>query len=148
MAKYTREPLPWPEEWRPVPSKPGLQASSWGRVLLPQLELPGFNGSVRRTKPQPRWGLVKQSRRGGSYLYLGLRTALYGNIKVHQCVCEAWHGPKPFPDALVLHEDEDALNNVQQNLKWGTHVENMNYPGYKQALRERALLYGFGGAKC
>lgn len=133
MPAFQREPLPWEEEWRPVPSKPGLLASSWGRVLLPQTQRPGLNGGVIVTNPQPRWGVTKRSRRGGQHLYLGIQTRLYGNLKIHQCVCEAWHGPKPFAEALVLHLDEDALNNVPGNLQWGTHVENMNFPKYKLA---------------
>lgn len=134
MAKFVRDPLPWEEEWRPVPSKPGLLASSWGRILLPRVQVPGFNGSVRWTNPQPRWGLIKKPRKSSNYLYLGVQTTQYGNLKVHQCVCEAWHGPRPFTGALVLHEDENGLNNIPHNLKWGTHTENMNYPGYKAAL--------------
>ena len=137
MPKLVLDPFPWEEEWRPVGSRPGLLASSWGRIILPVLELPGLNGGVRRTKPNPTWGLVKNSRPGGKHLYLGLRASRYGNIKIHQCVCEAWHGPKPFPKALVLHLDEDALNNLPDNLRWGTHMENMNFPKYKEQLSLR-----------
>lgn len=137
MPAFQREPLPWEEEWKPVPSKPGLLASSWGRILLPQTQRPGLNGGVITTNPKPRWGVVKQSRAGGKHLYLGVQTRLYGNLKIHQCVCEAWHGPRPFDGALVLHLDENALNNVPANLEWGTHQQNMNFPGYKQA---RSLL--------
>ena len=138
-GKFHREPPPWEEEWRPVPSKPGLMASSWGRVILPQLRLPGLNGSTRLTYPKPTYGLIKQSRRGGEYFYLGFRAVRYGNIKVHQAVCEAWHGERPDSSALVLHEDEDSFNNWPMNLRWGSHTENMNYPGYKESLRIRMM---------
>jgi hypothetical protein len=116
-----------------VPSKPGLQASSWGRVLLPARPVPTFNGGVRMTKPTPRFGCVCKSRAGAAHRYMGFRDSVYGNIKVHQAVCEAFHGAKPFEKALVLHEDEDGCHNWPTNLKWGTHTENMNYPGYKLA---------------
>lgn len=54
--------------------------------------------------------------------------------KVHQLVCEAFHGPKPFPEAVVIHLDEDALNNRPENLKWGTQKENLNMPKFKAWL--------------
>ncbi|WP_413716185.1 HNH endonuclease signature motif containing protein [Sphingobium sp. B1D7B] len=55
----------------------------------------------------------------------------FGNIKIHQAVCEAFHGPKPFPRAVVIHLDEDAHNNRPENLKWGTQKENLNMPKFK-----------------
>jgi hypothetical protein len=51
--------------------------------------------------------------------------------KVHQLVCEAFHGPKPFSTAVVIHLDEDGHNNRPENLKWGTQKENLNMPKYK-----------------
>jgi len=45
--------------------------------------------------------------------------------KVHQLVCEAFHGPKPFEKAVVIHIDEDAHNNRPENLMWGTQKENL-----------------------
>ena len=55
----------------------------------------------------------------------------FGNIKIHQAVCEAFHGPKPFPEAVVIHLDEDGHNNRPENLKWGTQKENLNMPKFK-----------------
>lgn len=140
MAVYTPEVIPeYEEEWRPVPTRAGLLASSWGRILLPSTSRPGLNGGLIVTKPQPRWGVVKKSRAGGQHVYLGVQTRMYGNLKVHQCVCEAWHGPRPHPGALVLHLDENGLNNLPWNLRWGTHEENMNFPAYKERLRAKML---------
>ncbi len=78
---------------------------------------------------------------------MGLRDSVWGNIKVHQAVCEAFHGPRPFPEALVLHEDECGLHNWPTNLRWGTHAENMNYPGYRQARSERMRGNRIGAAR-
>jgi DNA-binding MarR family transcriptional regulator len=55
--------------------------------------------------------------------------SLYCNGKkvtrlVHQLVCEAFHGPKPFPEAQVRHRDGERLNNWAENLTWGTAAEN------------------------
>lgn len=60
-----------------------------------------------------------------------------GNIKMHQAVCEAFHGPKPFPKAVVIHLDENAHNNRPENLKWGTQKENCASPGYRAYCRSR-----------
>jgi hypothetical protein len=49
-------------------------------------------------------------------------------VKVHRLVCLAFNGPPPFEGALVLHIDENGLNNRPGNLMWGTQKENMNAP--------------------
>lgn len=56
---------------------------------------------------------------------------------MHQLVCEAFHGPKPFDKAVVIHLDEDGLNNRAENLKWGTQKENLNAPGFIEYCRGR-----------
>ncbi|QDP54003.1 MAG: putative uncharacterized HNH endonuclease [Prokaryotic dsDNA virus sp.] len=60
--------------------------------------------------------------------------------KVHQLVCEAFHGPKPFETAVVIHKDEDALNNRPENLKWGTQKENLNAPKFKASKLKAPLI--------
>lgn len=36
--------------------------------------------------------------------------------RVHKLVCAAFHGPRPFPGAVVMHLDEDNQNNTPENL--------------------------------
>jgi hypothetical protein len=90
-------------------------------------EIPGFPGYVvlrsgyversgRRLKPWP-------SPRGHLKVYLyagGIRTRRY----VHQLVIEAFGPPCPGSGYIVLHRDDDKLNNAIGNLRWGTHREN------------------------
>jgi hypothetical protein len=124
------------EEWRPVPSRPGIMASSWGRILLPPSEAAMPKGGVRKYNPQPTTGNICRSKKGAQHLYRGLWNRKYGNLKVHQLVCEAWHGPRP--DGMeVLHQDEDGLNNRPSNLRWGTRKENLNAPGFLAYCRNR-----------
>lgn len=120
------------ETWKPVPSRPGLLASSEGRILLPPRYAPINNGGFRVYLPKPTLGVVARASKSASHEYYNIYNAkVGGNIKVHQAVCEAFHGPKPFARAVVIHKDENALNNKPENLKWGTQKENLNAPGFK-----------------
>ncbi len=47
-----------------------------------------------------------------------------GNIRVHQVVCTAFHGPEPQPHMVVDHIDTNRCNNRPENLRWFTRLEN------------------------
>ena len=49
---------------------------------------------------------------------------LAGNIRVHQVVCTAFHGPEPEPHMVVDHIDTNRCNNRPENLRWLTRIEN------------------------
>lgn len=125
------------EFWKPVPSKPGILASSEGRILLPPKCAPLPNGGYRQYPCTPTIGAQKRSKKGAAHVYLGIWHKDFGNLKVHQLVCEAFHGPKPFAEAVVIHRDESGLNNRPDNLKWGTQKENLNMPKIKAYHRSR-----------
>lgn len=118
------------EIWKPVPSLPGVMASDEGRILLPPRHAALPNGGVRLYLTKPNTGVITRSAKATRHCYRNYWTREFGNIKVHQAVCEAFHGPKPFPEAVVIHKDEDGLNNRPANLKWGTQKENLNAPGF------------------
>lgn len=132
------------EIWKPVPSEPGVLASSLGRILLPPRCAPVYNGGYRTYLPKPRYGQVSRanSRAAHDYRIIMVRDETKPSKtrprKVHQLVCEAFHGPKPFPNAVVIHLDENAHNNRPENLKWGTQKENLNMPKFKEYLRSEA----------
>ena len=131
------------EKWMPVPSEPGVLASNMGRVLLPPRYAPLSRGGFRAYMPVPRYGQVSRAHKDAAHEYRIIMVrrdaaaARQSPRKVHQLVCEAFHGPKPFPNAVVIHLDEDALNNRAENLKWGTQKENLNMPKFKEYLRNR-----------
>lgn len=131
------------EIWKPVPSEPGVLASSYGRILQAPGYAPLPNGGYRTYLPKPRDGQVAKARRGASHEYRHVMLRNWGQgprqkpRKVHQLVCEAFHGPPPFDGAVVIHLDEDAHNNRPENLKWGTQKENMNMPKIKAYHRSR-----------
>jgi hypothetical protein len=125
------------EIWKPVPSKPGIMASSFGRLLLPERQAEMPNGGVRSYKPKPTFGYKVKASKNARHQYMGLCNKFYGNMKIHRLVCEAFHGLAPFPNAVVIHNDEDATNNRPDNLKWGTQKENLNMPGFIEYCRSR-----------
>lgn len=131
------------EIWKPVPSEPGVLASSWGRILQAPSYAPRPNGGYRAYLPEPNYGRTSKSSKGAAheYRHVAIRNTTEGprqkTRKVHQLVCEAFHGPKPFPEAVVIHLDEDGHNNRPENLKWGTQKENLNMPKIKAYHRSR-----------
>jgi hypothetical protein len=120
-----------PEVWKPVPSVPGLSASSWGRIKIDPYDQKMPRGGVKRVEGIPRYGSWEED---GKRFNVMFKRKTY---KVHVLVCEAFNGPKPFPKAVVMHDDEDGSNNGPDNLKWGTQKENLNYPGFKAGAAER-----------
>lgn len=125
------------EVWKPVPSKPGVQASSLGRITLPARRAQMPNGGERGYSPQPTYGQVRRAKKTAAHSYRGIYAQFYGNIKIHQAVCEAFHGPAPFERAVVIHLNEDAHDNRPENLKWGTQKENLNSAGFLEYCRAR-----------
>ena len=118
------------EEWKPVVGYEGLyEVSSLGRVrrLDTVVEMP-----LSRRHPDGWARIVRGGvlRPGGNartpYLSVALcREGRQKTFGVHNLVCEAFHGPKPFPKAEVRHLDGEGANNVLDNLCWGTHSENV-----------------------
>lgn len=125
------------EVWKPVPSEPGVLVSDDGRVLLQPSYAPLPNGGYRAYFPEPRYGQVSREKPSATHTYRIImvkdveKPARQRPRKVHQLVCEAFHGPKPFETAVVIHIDENSHNNRPENLKRGTQKENLNASGFK-----------------
>ena len=125
------------EIWKPVPSKPGVLASSWGRIKLPSRQAMMPNGSMRWYHPKPIYGSKCRASKNARHVYMNVSTRFFGNMKIHKLVCEAFHGPAPEGKPVVLHLDEDATNNRPENLRWGTQKENLNMPGFIDYCKRR-----------
>lgn len=119
------------EVWKQSPSLPEYQVSSWGRVMRAPYDAPMPYGGKRRYGGKPHFGQFVEEERRCVFYFRG-RT-----YKVHQPVCEAFHGPKPFPRAVVMHGDEIGCNNRADNLAWGTQKQNLNAPGFLAYCRSR-----------
>lgn len=125
--------MPAPEIWKPIPSVPGLLASSRGRVMI----VPGFadlpNGGRRSYGAVARRG--SWDPENNRYVLHWRKTGK--TYRVGRLVCEAFNGPPPFEDAVCMHLDEDARNNAPSNLQWGTQKENLNAAGFIEYCRAR-----------
>ena len=118
------------ETWLPEPSYPGLLASSSGRIIYPARTYAMPRGGSRTTKPKPTFGQVRRAAKEASCVYRAVTSRQFGNIKVHRAVCERFHGTAPSAQHVVLHLNEDGLDNRPTNLRWGTRKENQNAPGF------------------
>ena len=122
--------------WKNIPSIPGAKANDKGQIMFPEKTATMPNGGTRSYKTKPIFGSRRRSKKGAAHSYFGV---LYRgkNYKIHRLVCEAFHGPPPFSKAVVIHIDENGLNNKPDNLKWGTQKENMNSAGFIEYCRSR-----------
>lgn len=103
------------EEWRPVTGYKGLYSvSSLGRIRT--------EGSGRgRTAGR----VLKASPALNGYRVVSLwRSNKSRTEYVHRIVCREFNGPPPTGKDSVLHSDGDCLNNLPENLRWGTAAEN------------------------
>jgi hypothetical protein len=123
------------EEWRVVPSVPDISASSIGRILVSPYRMPMPNGGTRHYTPIPTFGYEEKGHTGRPGIPKRRIIRVYRlkrTFKVAQLVCEAFHGGRPYPGAVVIHINEDPSDNRPENLKWGTQKENMNMPKFKE----------------
>lgn len=125
------------EIWKPIPSKPEIMASSFGRIKLPDSERKMPNGGVRQYIAKPTFGYRTKASKAARHVYMGFYSKRFGNMKIHRLVCEAFHGKAPATKSVVIHLDEDATNNRPENLRWGTQKENLNMPGFIAYCKSR-----------
>ena len=121
-----------PEVWRSIPSLPEYEASSYGRVMRAPYKSQMPNGGERIYSVSPTFGQAHPKN--------GMRPIIVVNkhtYKVAKLVCETFHGPRPFPKAVVMHDDDDQTNNCQENLIWGTQKQNLNTPKFIAYCKSR-----------
>lgn len=111
------------EIWKDVEGFEGLyQVSNLGRV-----KSFGY-GKKERILKQKQIGPGYKDDKGYYGVNLSKNNVLYYK-SVHRLVAIAFV-PNPDNKPEVCHKDEDKHNNCADNLIWGTHKENCNYPLY------------------
>lgn len=135
------------EIWKPVPSYPGMLASSHGRILMPPRHAPMARGGYRTYMTKPLVGALDTTKRrkvdgaGGYRIVMitvfdpeGKRKQTPKRVSI--LVCEAFHGPRP-KGLDVMHLDGNSLNDRPENLGWGTRKENLNHSEFIAFCRRR-----------
>lgn len=119
--------MSWENAWEPHPVHPDMFVTPCGRV---------FQGRTRSTRhPSPPDEYITED--GRAYRELGsqhIQGYTHCSVKIapghfkkryrHVLVCETVHGPRPH-GMEVRHKDGDATNDAKDNLRWGTHTENI-----------------------
>ena len=115
------------EIWLPIPSQPLLEASSLGRIRSKKYSVKMPHGGSRSYQMKATYGRVTKAKPSATHEYK-IITFRRMTKKVAPLICEAFHGPKPYPKAVCIHKDENSFNNQPSNLKWGSQKENLNMP--------------------
>ena len=106
------------EIWRPVVGYDGYDVSSLGRVRSWRK---GGWGGKKLHKPLIKSQKIDAIGRRTVTLYL---LCVRSSRRVHQLVLEAFVGPRK-KGFETRHLDGNPANNKVENLKWGTHFENI-----------------------
>ena len=96
-----------PEIWKPIPENPAYSVSDQGRVIGPK-------------------GIVNPTI--GERGYLRFSAMVEGKkrtLHVHQLVCRLFHGEAPEGKPFALHNNHNKTDCRKENLRWGSHLENM-----------------------
>lgn len=107
---------PTVEQWRPIPSSPGYEASDHGNIRSVDRTITDALGRVRRLKGQ--------TLRPGPHPTGHLTVAIGRKSRwVHQLVLEAFVGPRP--DGMVTcHWNDNPADNRLSNLRWDYQSAN------------------------
>ena len=103
-----------PEVFRDIPGYEGLyQVSNWGRVY----SLPKEWGKGKHD------GKILSIKKDNKYLRVTLICNKRKTYNINRLVAEVFI-PNPNNYPLVMHLDDNPLNNYHKNLQWGTHKMN------------------------
>lgn len=105
------------ENWKPIPSYPGYEASDLGRVRSVDRTVKTKNG-VRRYSGN----ILRPGRMLSGHLSVALGKGK--SVCVHTAVLAAFVGPRPT-GLEGCHNNGNPSDNRLSNLRWDTRSENM-----------------------
>lgn len=126
------------EVWVDSPTFDFMRVSNFGRFWIKASEIIMPKGGIKVIKTKPRLGTLCKTNNGrySRYMFSDTHRKIY-NKKVHHLVAEAFLGPRPSKSSVVMHLDDNPLNNRVDNLKWGTQKENLNSPAFIEYCKSR-----------
>ena len=108
--------------WQPVLGWEGFYEVSYkGELRSVDRRVTYSNGSERIVHGQPK--KIHHDRYGYARASL-CRPGHSVTAQMHVLVCEAFHGPRPSPEAEVCHANDNRSDNRAENLSWGTRQSN------------------------
>jgi len=108
--------------WKPVLGWEGIYEVSYqGELRSVDREVTYSNGSRRIVHGQRK--RIHLDRYGYARASL-CRPGHAVTAQMHVLVCEAFHGPRPSPEAEVCHANDNRSDNRAENLSWGTRQSN------------------------
>lgn len=100
---------------------PGYDSDYW-------VDRTGRIYSTKKSSRNPNRNLLERKSNDDhrGYLVCGLKRndGVKYPLKVHHAVLYAFLGPRPSPEHVAMHEDDNSYNNTLENLRWGTTQEN------------------------
>lgn len=110
------------ERWLPLPGfEGGYEVSDQGCIRSVSRTIHAINGRTRRHKGRP----IRLSPSPDGYIRYEFHFRGQSSTRsVHQLVARAFIGPLP-PGMEVLHRNGDRIDNRVENLRYGTHQENV-----------------------
>lgn len=113
------------EQWRDIPTLEGkYQASNKGRIRSVDRTVVSNLKDGKTVNRKLKSVLLSQSLRHANskaYLCVDIKGS---TTSVHRLVLMAWDR-MPKKGEIALHWDDDPLNNNIENLRWGSHSDNM-----------------------
>lgn len=129
--------------WLPVPGYPGYEVSDQGNARSVD-RVVTVNDKRGYSYQRPAFGRTLKPLplkcRGTTYRAINLGFGRRGSqrpVKIAVLVLEAFVGPKPFPEAVARHLDDDQQNDQLSNLAWGTRTQNLE-DAYRNKRRNQA----------
>ena len=112
------------ETWKPIPDFPGYEVSDHGRVRSYHRHAAGYSGTAWEIADTPRRILKGAYKvKGYQFVSLGRDGNCYTRM-VHRLALEVFVGPCPDGQE-ACHNDGNPRNNHLSNLRYDSHVANM-----------------------
>lgn len=125
------------EVWIRSKEFPEIQVSSFGRVLIDPVTYKGSRGGFITTKTKPTVGSLSSKNKGSYKFYKLFNRRLRINKNMSRLVAETFLGKAPFEGAVVMHLDDNPLNNRVSNLSWGAQKDNLNTETFIKYCKSR-----------